>query len=84
MLTQQSTVHRKYHGNTGYLLRNIGTGIRELAGTGYHVDDMQMMQAIKSKLMMSHGSHTKQLHKSITQTNHTGQDDVTSTNGNDE
>ena len=56
---------------TGYLLRNVHTGIREIAGTAYHVDDMQMMQTIKSQLMMSHGSCKKQLHKSITQMNYT-------------
>ena len=29
---------------TGYLLRNVDTGIWEFAGTGYCVNDMQMMQ----------------------------------------
>ena len=61
-------------------------GIGEFTGMGYNVDDMQMMQTIKSQLMTLHGSHTKQLHKSITQANHTNlarQDDVTSKNGND-
>ena len=41
MHMQQSTIHRKYHGNTGYLLGNVDVGIQEFAGTGYHVDDVQ-------------------------------------------
>ena len=41
------------------LTRNIHAGIGEIMGMGYHVDDMQMMQAIESQLMTSHGSHTK-------------------------
>ena len=45
--------------NTGYLLSNIYAGIGEFMGTGYHVDDMQMMQTVKSQLMTSWGSHTK-------------------------
>ena len=42
MLTRQSTIHGKYHSNTGYLLRNIDMGIQEYMGRGYHVDDGQM------------------------------------------
>ena len=45
--------------NTGYLLRNVYAGIGEIVGTGYCVDDMQMMQTVESQLMMSQGSHTK-------------------------
>ena len=44
---------------TSYLLRNVHAGIGEIAGTGYHVDNVQMMQTVKSPLMMSHGSRTK-------------------------
>ena len=44
---------------TSYLLRNINVGIGEFAGTGYHVDDVQMMETVESQLMTSHGSHTK-------------------------
>ena len=88
MLTQQSMIHGKYHGKTSYLLGNIDAGIQEFAGTGYCADDVQTMQTVELQMMMSHGSHTKQLHKSITQTNHTKdctrQDDITSKNGNDE
>ena len=84
---QQSTVHGKYQGNTGYLLGNVDMGIREFTGMGYCVDNMQTMQAIKSQLMMSCGSCKKRLHKSITQMNrtnkHARQDDVMSNNGND-
>ena len=54
---------------TGDLLGNVDMGIQEFAGMGYHVDDMQMMLPVESQLMTSHGSHTKQSHKSITQTN---------------
>ena len=84
MLTQQSTIHGKYHGKTSYLLRNVDAGIQKFAGTGYHVDDVQMMQTDELQMMMSCGSRTSQLHKSIEQTNHTKQDDVMSRNGNDE
>ena len=56
--------------NTGYLLGKIHV---EITGTGYCVDDMQMMQTVKSQLMTSRGSHIKQSHKSITQNDHTNQ-----------
>ena len=42
MLTQQSTIHGKYHGKTGYLLGDVDMGIREFTGMGYHVVDVQM------------------------------------------
>ena len=48
-------------------------GIWEFAGMGYHVNDMQMMQAIESQLMTSCGSRTKQSHKSIAQMNCTNE-----------
>ena len=41
-------------------------GIREFVGTGYCVDHVQTTQMI-----MSHGSRTSQLHKSIAQMNRT-------------
>ena len=44
---------------TGYLLRNVHMGIGEIAGTEYHVDDVQTMQTVESQLMTSHGSCTK-------------------------
>ena len=59
MLAQQSMICGKYHGKTSYLLENIDTGIGEFVGTGYHVDDVQMMQSIELQLMTSCGSHTK-------------------------
>ena len=83
MLMQQSTIHGKYHGKTSYLLGNVDMGIWEFMGMGYCVDDMQTMQTDESQMMMSCGSRTNQSHKSIAQTNHTKQDDVTSKNGND-
>ena len=67
-ITQQSTIHGKYHGKTSYLLGNIDTGIREFTGMGYHVDDMQMRWTDKSQMMTSCGSRTSQSHKSIAQT----------------
>ena len=73
MLTQQSTIHGKYHRKTGYLLENIDMGIQEFAGTGYHVDDVQTTWTDKSQMMTSHGSRTSQLHKKIAQMNHTKQ-----------
>ena len=39
--------------NTGYLLSNVNAGIGEITGTGYYVNDMQMMQTDESQLMMS-------------------------------
>ena len=84
MLTRQSTIHRKYHGNTGYLLGNVDAGTQEFAGTGNRVDDRQTRQTHESQIMMSHRSHTSQSHKRIAQMNRTKQDDVTSRNGNDE
>ena len=50
---------REISGKTGYLLGNIHAGIGEIMGTGYCVDDVQMMQAVESQLMTSHGSLTK-------------------------
>ena len=38
---------------TGYLLGNVYVEIGEIMGTGKHVDDMQMMQIVKSQLMTS-------------------------------
>ena len=50
-----------------YLLSNVDAGIGEFVGTGYCVDDMQMVQTVESQLMMSWGSctsnHTNQSHK---------------------
>ena len=70
MLTQQSTIHGKYHGKTSYLLGNVQAGMGEYTGTGYHVDNVQMKLTDKSQLMKSHRSHTKQSHKQIAQNDH--------------
>ena len=67
---------------TGNLLSNINAGIGEIVGTGYHAFNMQTMQTDKLQLMTSQGSHTKRLHKLITQINQTRQDDVMAKNGN--
>ena len=84
MLTQQSTIHGNYHGNTRYLLRNVDAGNRGFTGTGYHVDNVQMIRTDESQMRTSRQSHTSQLHKRIAQTNCTKQDDIMSKNGNDE
>ena len=84
MLTQQSTIHGKYHRNTGYLLRNIDAGTQEFAGMGNYVDDGQTTWTDESLMMMSHRGCTSQSHKRIAQMDHTKQDDVMSKNGNDE
>ena len=67
MITQQSMIHGKYHGNTGYLLRNVDAGTQEIMGIGYCVDDGQMTQTDESQMMTSCWSHTSQLLKRITQ-----------------
>ena len=67
---------------TGYFLGNVYAEIGEILGMGYCVDDEQTMQTVASQLMTSWGSHTKRLHKSITQMNCTRHDDITSKNGN--
>ena len=76
-------IHEKYHGNTGYLLRNVDTGTQEYTGTGYHVDDGKMTWTDELQMITPHRSHTSQLHKRITQMNHTKHDDIMSKNGND-
>ena len=63
MLTRQSTIHRKYHGNTVYLLRNIDAGTQEFAGTGNRVDDGQTTRTDQSQMMTSHQGPTSELHK---------------------
>ena len=83
-ITQQSTIHGKYHCNTSYLLRNVDAGTQEFAGTGYCVDDGQMTWTDESQMMMSRWSRTSQLHKQIAQMNRAKQHDITSKNGNNE
>ena len=68
--TQESKIHRKYHGKTGYLLGNIDAGIQEFAGMGYRVNDVQMMRTDKWQMMTTHGSCTSQSHKRIAQNDH--------------
>ena len=59
MLMQQSMVHRKYHGKTSHLLRNVDMGIQEFTEMGYCVNNVQMMQTIELQLMTSRGSCAK-------------------------
>ena len=54
MIRQQSMIHGKYHGSTGYLLGNVDAGIQEFAGMGYCVNDGQMTQTDESQMMTSH------------------------------
>ena len=76
-------IHRKYHGNTGYLLGNVDTGTQEFAGTGNRVNEGQMRQTDELQMMTSCRGGTSELHKQIAQTNRTKEDDVTPKNGND-
>ena len=76
-------MRRKYHGNTGYLLRNVDAGTQEFVGTGNHVNDRQTRQTEESQMMTSRRGCTSQSHKRIAQNICTKQDDVTSKNGND-
>ena len=80
---RQSTIHGKYHGNTGYLLGNIDVGTQEFAGTGNRVNEGQTRWTDESQMMTSRRGCTSQLHKRIAQTNRTKQDDITPKNGND-
>ena len=76
-------IHRKYDGNTSYLLGNIDVGTQEFVGKQNHVNDGQTTWTDESQMMTSCRGRTSQSHKRIAQTNHTKQDDVTSKNGND-
>ena len=73
---------RKYHGNTGYLLRNVDVGTQGFAGTGNCVNEGQMRRTDESQMMTSHWGCTSESHIRITQTNRTKQDDITPKNGN--
>ena len=57
---------RKYHRNTGYLLRNVDGGTQEITGTGNCVNDGQTRQTDELQLMRSCQVHTSQPHKRIT------------------
>ena len=52
---------------TGYLLGNLYMGIGKIVGTGYHVDDMQMIQTVELQMMTSwevtQNNRTNQSHK---------------------
>ena len=68
MISQQSTIHGKYHGNTSYLLGNVDAGTQEFAGTGNRVNDRQMRWTDESQMMTSRRGRTSQSHKRIAQT----------------
>ena len=63
MITQQSTIHGKYHGNIGYLLGNIDAGAQEFVGMGNCVNNGQTRQTDKSQMMTSRQGGTSQSHK---------------------
>ena len=63
MLTRQSAICGKYHGNTSYLLGNIDVGTQELIGTGNRVNDGQTRWTDESQMMMSCRGCTSQSHK---------------------
>ena len=65
MIIRQSTIHGKYHGNTGYLLENVDAGTQEFAGTGNHVNEGQMRWTDESQMMTSHQGLTSESHKRI-------------------
>ena len=77
-------IHKKYHGNTGYLLRNIDAGTQEFVETRNRVDGGQTTRTDELQMMTSHQGHTSQSHKHIAQMDCTKQDDIMSNNGNDE
>ena len=66
----------KYHGNTGYLLRNVDAGTQEFVGMGNCVNEGQTRRTDESQMMTSCRGRTSESHKQITQTNCTKQDDV--------
>ena len=63
MIIRQSTTHRKYHGNTAYLLGNVDAGNQEIAGMGNRVNEGQTRQTDESQMMMSHWGRTSESHK---------------------
>ena len=65
MLTQQSMIRGKYHGNTGYLLGNIDAETQEFAGMGNCVNNGQTRWTDELQMMTSRRGHTSQSHKRI-------------------
>ena len=80
MLTRQSMIHGKYHGNTGYLLGNIDAGTQEFAGMGNLVNDGWTRQTDESQMMMSRRGRTSQSHKRIAQSKMTSHPRMEMTN----
>ena len=63
MITRQSTICGKYHGNTGYLLGNIDAGTQEFVGMGNRVNEGQTRQTDELQMMMSRWGRTSESHK---------------------
>ena len=81
MLTQQSMIHKKYHGNTVYLLGKIDAGTQKFAGTGNLVNDRWTRQTDESQMMISCPGRTSQSHKRIAQSKMTSHPRMEMTNG---
>ena len=75
-------IRGKYHGITGYLLGNVDVGTQEFVGARNHVNEGQTRRTDESQMMTSCQGRTSELHKQISQTNRTKQDDITPKNGN--
>ena len=58
--------------NTGNLLGNVCAGSQKMQECENHIDNVRTRQTDELQWMTSQTSHTKQLHKSIAQLNHTG------------
>ena len=80
MIVRQSMICGKYHGNTGYLLRNVDAGTQEFAGAGNHVNKEQMRWTDELQMMMSRQGCTSQSHKRIAQNKMTSRPRMEMTN----
>ena len=69
MIIRQSTIRRKYHGNTSYLLGNVDAGTQEFVGMGNRVNEGETRWTDESQMMPSHQGHTSESHKRIAQIN---------------
>ena len=56
-------IRGKYHGNTGYLLRNVDAGTQEFAGTGNRVNEGQTRRTDEPQMMTSRQGCTSESHK---------------------
>ena len=68
MISQQSTIHGKYHRFTGYLLGNIDTGLRNLRER-----ESRERQTDETDRQVTDDDVMSESHKSIAQTNRTNE-----------